>query len=161
MEATTPGKRERRLAALAWFRGPLTALVVSKLDPDSPFVAFQTRQAARFYATALVIALALEIIMLPFLLLLLVAVGILLVMVSVALISQNPDLIGGDYLNTIMAGLLLSVLPAWVIAMIPAVFTLGGAHLVGVVAAILVLRGHDVRLPLFARLVEARESGER
>ena len=150
---TSPSPRERHLAALAWFRGPITALVVSKLETDSPFVAFQTRQAARFYTVAFVAALIVEVLLFPFLLLLLLVMEFLLVL---AWIGGSPDLVGGGDLSVMLAGLLLSAFLVTAIAMIPAVLILGGAHLVGLIAAVPVWRGRNVRLPFFARWAERR-----
>jgi len=50
--------------------------------------------------------------------------------------------------------------PVWgcTFLLIPAGIILGGTHLVGLVTAILVWQGHNVRLSLFARWAERRRS---
>lgn len=146
---------ERTLAALAWLRGPITALIISKIEADSPFVTFQTRQAVRFYTAAFVAALLIEALLAPLLLLLLLAweFGVVL-----GFIGTTPDLATGEGVIPITAALLLGAFLVVVLALIPAALILGSAHLVGLVVALAVWRGHNVCLPFFASWAKKNES---
>ena len=159
---STPSAEERLAAALAWLRGPITALVVSHVHPNSPFVAFQTRQAIRFYTTAFVTALVVEALLLPFLLILLLAWEFLVVLTMLPLIGGTLGSAGGEEVFPIALALLfLGVLLVSILAVLPAGLILGSAHLVGLVVALSVWQGHNVRLPLFARWAERRRDQQR